>query len=45
LFHPQTVSSTSKFWVSILVTAELQQPVAQAAADGNLRLTLTGSTP
>ena len=38
-------ASASKFWVSILVPAELQMPVAQAAADNTLRLTLTGSTP
>ena len=35
-------ASTSKVWVSLLVTVGLQTQVAQAAADGRLRLALGG---
>ena len=38
-----TTGSTSTLWVSIVVPAEVQGQVAQAAADGSLRLSLVGS--
>ena len=38
-----TDSSTAKLWVSLLVSEDLEGPVAQAAADGRLRLGLVGS--
>ena len=38
-------SSTSKWWVAVLVPDLVQQDVAQAAADGRLRITLGGSAP
>jgi len=34
---------TSKMWVAILVPVESQTQVAQAAADGRLRLALIGA--
>jgi len=39
---PPTSSATAKLWVSVLVPAEAQGEVAQAAADGLLRLSLVG---
>jgi SAF domain len=36
-------TSTARVWVSLLVPADLQAAVAQAAADGRLRLSLAGS--
>jgi hypothetical protein len=36
-------TSTAKVWVSLLVPAGAQAAVAQAAADGRLRLSLAGS--
>jgi hypothetical protein len=36
-------SSSSKLWVSILVPVAIQGAVAQAAADGLLRLSLVGA--
>jgi hypothetical protein len=36
-------TSTAKVWVSLLVPADAQAAVAQAAADGRLRLSLTGA--
>ncbi len=39
---PSTSSATAKLWVSVLVPAEAQGEVAQAAADGLLRLSLIG---
>lgn len=36
-------STTSKLWVSVLVAADAQASVAQAAADGRLRLSLVGA--
>lgn len=38
-----TNSSSGKLWVSILVPVEMQGAVAQAAADGLLRLSLVGA--
>lgn len=40
--HP-TTGSSSTLWVSIVVPAEVQGSVAQAAAEGLLRLSLVGS--
>jgi SAF domain len=36
-------SSSSKLWVSVLIPAGVQTAVAQAAADGRLRLSLSGA--
>ena len=36
-------STSSKLWVSVLVPADAQSAVAQAAADGRLRLSLVGA--
>ena len=38
-----TGSSTSRVWVALLVPADTQGVVAQAAADGLLRLSLLGA--
>ncbi len=37
-------ASTSRIWVSLMVTEDVQTAVAQAAADGRLRLGLVAST-
>ncbi|MBU3688422.1 MAG: hypothetical protein FGM29_02510 [Actinobacteria bacterium] len=36
-------STSTKLWVSVLVPADVQAAVAQAASDGRLRLTLVGA--
>lgn len=41
--RPSTNSASGKLWVSILVPIEAQGAVAQAAADGLLRLSLVGA--
>ena len=40
-----TGASTAKWWVAVLVPDSLQADVAQAAADGRLRISLGGAAP
>lgn len=42
--RPNTSSASPKVWVSLLVPIEAQTAVAQASADGRLRLSLVGVT-
>jgi Flp pilus assembly protein CpaB len=42
--RPSSTGGSSGWWVSVLIPAESQAAVAQAAADGRLRLSLVGAS-
>jgi hypothetical protein len=41
---PASTGTSPNWWVSVLVPSEAQMAVAQAAADGRLRLSLVGES-